>query len=401
MNTRTLYMGVFLFVLVLLGCSSSEHAGGTSTTENYIQVRLISDSLQQPTSARVRIFDESSWYQTVQAGTDPVISSTQVDRSGLFSYPADSNCIVFFVNDLGEMALVRCRDLKLSGADFVLSSARSVQGIVQQNDSAFGATKAWIEGSDLSVEVKNGAYRFESVPKGNQRVVLQPANHTEDLIAVTALPAEGDVVDTIPLFGSRVVLDDFEDGNAQGLMKRYFPSGAYWWQSVNGSAVLTPKVDRNADFINPSRGWRGAGLDVEMSASGTDHAIIGLDLGTSKTSTVAKGEYSLTKMHSIHFMAKGSGSVDVQLSTAMLNNESIGGFFSYKVTLTDQWTRYDIFPTDLQPIPSTASLFPDYTWADAADRVRSIEFVTMGGAVHLQLDELILEGISPRELAGL
>lgn len=395
------YLSMILIAGWLLGCPNTKTAGGTSTTENYIQVRLISDSLHKPTTARVQIVDQETWYQNVQAGIDPVMGIVQVDSTGLFSFQVDRNCMLYFVNDLGEMALSSCRDLDVSGSDFVLSAGRIVNGVLQQSESTVQVTKAWIEGSDLSVDVVDGKYQFHSVPKGAQRVVLQTADSTDALIAATALPVDGNTEDTLQLYGTgRVLLEDFEDGNAQGLMNRYFPSGAYWWQSVRGEGSLTPKVDRNADFINPNGGWRGAGLDVEMSASGSDHSIIGLDLGTSKTSTVSKGEYDLSKMHSIHFMAKGIGSVELQFSTGVMSNESIEGTFTYDLTLTDVWTRYEISPSDLQLKPSLALVLPGYTWAEASLKVRSVEFVTMNGNVHLQLDELIIEGINPLEMFG-
>lgn len=181
--------------------------------------------------------------------------------------------------------------------------------------------------------------------------------------------------------GTPLLIDDFEDGNADIMAVDGRMGG--WFLSTDGTATATSTPAKGA-VLPVDGGKTGKGLHL----TGMGFSSWGVSLGAAVANNLT-GCYDASKMTGITVDLKGTGNVFVTVLTAAVRDAAVGMQNHYKkqVTLTADWTTVTvmfseltqpggwgtmvpfeagkIYGIDISPVQATAPATTDYDyWID-------------------------------------
>ena len=145
--------------------------------------------------------------------------------------------------------------------------------------------------------------------------------------------------------------------------------------------------------------YSGGSLHVLFQIDSTfssPYALIGADISGSKDSPYSgKSAFDMSDMTALTFMAKGSGTIYLQLTCMNPVDPRDFYLFELPVTLTSSWQRYSIAP---EGIPNGKSIVTstECTWAVGSSTVNNITFLAKKSA-DFWVDDIIVEGMNPTD----
>ena len=198
--------------------------------------------------------------------------------------------------------------------------------------------------------------------------------------------------------------------SSQGYWYLYHSDSCRAW-APNGERLLQYWEEDSSSYPNFSKavgnwGYSGKGIHLTGHLYGTGYPYLGI--GAAFTSW-ENGWYNLEKLTAIHFKAKGSGQVWVQLISDSISNgyaeDSSWGHFGIHINLTDQWKDFIIPVENLIPKPYSPQEADRLVWSDIVGRISSIEFQSgqkygaqPNDTLDIWIDDIRLVGLEDENL---
>jgi hypothetical protein len=224
-----------------------------------------------------------------------------------------------------------------------------------------------------------------------------------------------------------VLLDDFNDGDNQSLLGKILTGGfwdAYSDAHLGGNARLVSPVNTAPENYvqavkNGGEPGRESAIEVvyRMGDRGNDwkpYSLVHLDVNIGVSGNGSYTHYNLSRMDTLMFWAKGSGTLAVDL---IQNQIGIPLWVTAgsSVTLTDRWQLFKIAAKDMtigalefpaNPAQHRAALIasglPPYaqkpaTFEETGGKFRNIAFMGTGGTTFW-IDDVRFHGIALDDL---
>ncbi|MDG5816338.1 hypothetical protein QA601_14680 [Chitinispirillales bacterium ANBcel5] len=139
-------------------------------------------------------------------------------------------------------------------------------------------------------------------------------------------------------------------------------------------------------------GKEGNGLHLSMHLKGDNYPHIGV--GTAFLGIYGRSWYDFSSLEKVTFWAKGSGSFYVSMTTDTIHNGyppgDNWGNFAATITLSDEWTYYEIPVEDFVARPYSSARNDGLVWEDGKDKVTFFEFVSHQSYDKIANEELEL-----------
>ncbi len=230
-------------------------------------------------------------------------------------------------------------------------------------------------------------------------------NIDKDNIASDFLFSPGNVGDTIVVQRTpKTIFEDFNRKDSCNNLHNLLGGG--WWfaykdSSIGGNSLVLPTSELGlvAAIDTTPNAYSEGSLHVLFqidSAFSSPYALIGADISGSKDSPLTgKSAFDMSDMTALTFMAKGSGTIYLQLTC--MNPVDPGDFYLFElpVTLTSSWQRHSIAPEE---IPNAKSMITstECTWTVGSSTVNNITFLAKKSA-EFWVDDIIIEGMNPTD----
>ena len=382
---------------LFLSCVNDSLTGGNSSETT--NVAVVSITNEPAFNAKVSFIDAENWAYLVSKGISPVLDSTITDQNGMFSIssiPQKPCNLQIDHPDCG--ILIR---------DFTLSKQNSSDTIRLQHygkihgtcsDTTTIPTQVRLEGTKYTTPVlSDGKFYFFHIPPGKFPAILKSSSG--DLAITRALslePGQHLITDTLVTSFSRLLIDDFYDGDSVSIPGEI--TGGAWYQFVDTSEGGFSHISHQ---IQPD-GSIGKMITADIILYGRAQgawAGVGVTIGR-KDET-----WDLSKVTGISFMARGIGVIRVSLESAVVDSINTWPHFGYVFALNTAWTRYTIPVDSLSLFEYTAAHLSGITWKDAATKIMRIEFEASSiyhnfivENVSMNIKDLYLEGISGSDI---
>ncbi|HSQ42033.1 MAG TPA: hypothetical protein VLM37_07130 [Fibrobacteraceae bacterium] len=360
------------------GDSSQAKGGIWDETENGVAVCVHDDAGMALSGARVRLIPLESWSSEVASHVALSYDSALTDGEGevllhTTSWPA----VLTVSSSLGISAEV------LYAADSLHSVVPAAAAVLRgtfRADSGVSVSTVHVAGTTWKASVdSSGNFSFAEAPAGEQTLIAETAKSVE--VVGNAQISAGDTI-SLGVFAApvedEVLLDDFSDEIAAN---RYFSlTGTGWWY-IYADSLCSVSPSGAADLADS--GYLSATFSID-SSSAVPFAMVGVDLEASiYGGDLTRARHDLSSLDSLTFLARGSGTMTVQIYSAPDDSSKV--YLYTQITLTDSWVTYSLQP----------SLFINdagLSWDSLSPYVSGIGFATQADA-QLDLDDIILHGL--------
>lgn len=380
---------------ILAGCSQDRSAGGGGFEGETISVsgRIV---LSGRGLARADV-------AFIALSTGRTVQRTTTDDSGDFDLRLPAGSSGFLEARSGDTALVRTLLETLPSRPLALEASVPVPWNAR-------ATIAGQPVSGATVREMGSALRAACDAQG-RFTLLRTRATTTSLIALdlpdgttrtAPLPSLADSVVDFPDH-SQVLLDDFDDGDARTALGTAIGSG--WWFVVDdaseggASAVLPAEAigDVRQAFATTDA-WSGTSLSLRFLISQQQPVFYGL-VGAVVADETHWLDFS--KLDSITFMAKGSGSVRLVLATRHDLQPTLDsvGYFGFDFELPASWSRVTVRASDILAAAGSRADQQGIAWSTASREIRNVGFSVQDTAT-IQIDDIVLHGPAIADLVG-
>jgi len=391
-----LFLGFIISLLV--GCGEQKRAGGGiwDQTENGVALTVKDPAGNPVANARVRLVSFASWSSEVLAGKTPSIDSALTDKNGQALVHTTS----WPVNLEIESPMGMKRE-EIFGADSAhattVETPSELSGTVAITSSQ-APSEVRLAGSTFRTPLSaQGKFSFVKIPAGTYSLVAIYPSSLSLLTSVTTQHGDSIKLGTLALPDtSSILLDDFEDGNDANRYHEF--TGEGWWYTATDSIsqVIPSKI--STAIVTGTEAWQGGhslheSLAVNLNVTGK-YALCGMDIEAGvQSSNKTFIAHNLVTVDSITFMAKGSGTINLQWYSTF--NASVG--YANRIVahfdLSPTWTQVSLKPQDFAPEPQDST----FTWNNIAAQTSGFAFNATLPA-SLWLDNIILHGISESQL---
>lgn len=237
------------------------------------------------------------------------------------------------------------------------------------------------------------------------QVVGPSGENLGEMVASTYAPDPGGNIattDKANLLAARArvatLLDDFDADEGQGRLTKLL-DGAWWgrWNDTSMNFDSARTWAGTSGLSTTSGAWKGKSLHATMrvgAAIATHPTLVrsaGLQLkiGGREDLDPQSIWFPLSRVDSVVFMAKGSGTVEFRLRSRSRQNPSTTGSFRKTVVLTSDWTRHAIAASAF-----TADAGLEWKTSQAKD----LHWVASAPLTELWLDDIEFTGIRPSDL---
>lgn len=370
---------------ILLGCSDDRSAGGGGFEGETVAIAgIVRDEGHPLPGARV------VWSST----DDREVRSTSTDASGRFELRVRAVEPGFLEVVSGDSLVSRSPAASPSSLPSDVSTSASTlwNAILTRDGLPVAGAKLRIVGSG-TVEASSATGSFQLVRKTSAsewvEIALPPGDTLfQRLPALSDSVLEADFARTIPV-------DDFEGPDTRSALGRTVGSG--WWFALTdslsgGTSRFTPQgvVENFRLAYTRQDAWVGTSLSLgfEVDASRpVRYAQAGLELAD-------QGLWlDLSRLDSLTFRAKGSGSLRMEIftSSGLVPSTDPVGQFQVPVSPESTWTRHVVRASDLKAPAGSRAALDGLGWRIAAKQVRRLVF-TASDSATLQLDDLVFHG---------
>ncbi len=301
----------------------------------------------------------------------------------------DTLCAIkrFYISDI---------DTSVNIGDVVLDTMGTYNGTVLENDRPAAGANLFVLGMDQKITInENGVFTL-NLPIGEQVFrIISPIQKVQTDIAFN-IKQSGEIIRTFDT--PTTVFDDFEDfdgsNNLSGLL-----GGGGWFaftdNSVEGNSTILPTSTPGlVEAIDTSsEAYKGGSLHCTFSIDTTfanPYALIGCDISSSKDANSKKSWFDFSKMTALTFMAKGSGTIYLQITCKPIV-PNVFTVYEIPVILSTQWQKHTIQASDI-PNALASTVTQVLYWKDGNKAVSNINFVAEKQA-ELWLDEIVIEGM--------
>jgi len=230
----------------------------------------------------------------------------------------------------------------------------------------------------------SGRFQLDSLPTGVVELVASDGAHAWKTVSIGQTSDAGTLRQDS---AGQILLDDFEDGDSRHRWAPLVSNG--WWYVASSADVaslpagITSQFWNGIDSVSPERRKAFHTVFDFDTAKSNPWAEVGVGLAGASTG-------DLSKLTSVNFWAKGSGSFAIHINTRTL------GRIETDIQLTSEWKEYDI--------PLAA--FHKGVGADATAAIADILAAATGLAwestsnAEIWLDEIRLIGVTSKSVWG-
>lgn len=243
----------------------------------------------------------------------------------------------------------------------------------------------------------DGRFTLSRLRSGREWVRLEtPDGFSRDI----ALPSISDSLVLVPS-SSQVLLDDFEGSDGRSALGDAL--GAGWWYALTDTAeggrstIVPNEVLSDVRFaFGRTDAWKGSGLSLRFQVDRSRpvfYALIGTVLSDDQH------WMDLSKVDSISFMARGSGTVRIVFSTQASLEPTLDlvGYFGTDFELPGNWMQLVVRRQDIRAPENSRPWQQGIGWDSASRRVRNLAFMAKDTAT-IQIDDIVLHGPSLPDL---
>lgn len=379
---RTLNLFVIAVSFALFCTCSTDHASngtGSNAGEAKMAITFKTPSDLPLVSAKVRVWNIGSDSLSVE---DSLVANEKgavafdSSLSGWKLVEANSG------DTLSVMKLVNFAD-SLPKA-LVARSPEALKGKILKTGAPLSGAIVRILGKS-SVTAADGSFEVQDLPAGTHFVFVYVAGEasTQTFQMQTSNSTNvAEISDTV-----YTLIEDFENWNMHTLLGKAWGCG--WWfvgsdSALGGKSFVSPDFSDTANTIITAGAYSGkslyATLNIDSSFTGGKFALVGFTLGGDFDEAVENYRFDLTSLVSVSFMAKGSGTVNLQ----MMRRDSTGTKEYHKVpfNLSSAWSKYAI----------DAFRFN----AEMTD-VNAFNFMADDSTAEIYLDDIRFVGIAPAD----
>lgn len=363
--------------VVFSACSDNSAANGTGSNAGETELAIITVKNDgAPVAARVRLWNiEKDSLSLALEGVAGKNGEFEVARKEL------------------EKRIVQVQGDSLAGMQYLASAqdqveikmAKTVNAVGRISENGKPVANAEVRVFDKSVKTdEEGNFIVENVPQGALFAYVK-ANE-KNMAAVVTDDSPSAIELTEEPF---ILVENFDDWSGRRtLLGKMFGQG-WWFVSTDSLAGGNSKALNNLweddIIVSGDEAFNGSSFHEKFDIDSTfeyPYASAGFALGDDYHEEEMPSFYDLRDMSGISFVAKGSGSVFVQLTCKNSNGEQVY-YDSKKVKLTDEWARITI----------AVSEFDSEDEAFTLQHVNSINFVTTEDS-EIYLDNIGIAGIS-------
>jgi hypothetical protein len=302
----------------------------------------------------------------------------------------DSLCAIkrFYISDI---------DTSVNIGDIFLDTLVTYNGTILKNEQPASGANLLVLGMDQKITIKeNGLFTLQ-LPSGEQlfRIIGQDQSVQSDVQFSTQ--QSGKIIRTFDV--PTTIFEDFENFDGLNNLSALLGGGgwfAYTDKAGGGNSEVLPTSTPGliaAIDTSPSA-FKGGSLHCTFSIDTTfssPYALIGCDISSSKADNSIKSWFDFSKMSAISFMAKGSGTIYLQLTCKPIISPDIYTIYEIPVVLSTQWEKHTILASDIpNALASTGAQV--LTWKTGNKAVSNINFIAKK-ATDLWLDDLTVEGM--------
>lgn len=364
--------------VVFSACSDNSVANGTGSNAGETELAIITVKNDgAPVAARVRLWNiEKDSLSLALEGVAGKNGEFEVARKEL------------------EKRIVQVQGDSLAGMLYLASAqdqveikmAKTVNAVGRVSENGKPVANAEVRVFDTSVKTdEEGNFIVENVPQGALFAYVN-ANGKNSVFVIDA----GDSPSAIELTEEPFILvENFDDWNSRRtLLGKMFGQG--WWfistdSLAGGNSRALNNLWQEDITVSGENAFAGSSFHEKFDIDEEfeyPYASAGFALGDDYYEEDLPSFYDLRGMLGISFIAKGSGSVFVQLTCKNSNGEQVY-YDSKKVKLADEWAQITIAVSEFDSEDETFTL----------QHVNSINFVTTEDS-EIYLDNIRIDGIS-------
>lgn len=364
--------------VVFIACSDNSVANGTGSNAGETELAIITVKNDgAPVAARVRLWNiEKDSLSLALEGVAGKNGEFEVARKEL------------------EKRIVQVQGDSLAGMLYLASAqdqveikmAKTVNAVGRVSENGKPVANAEVRVFDTSVKTdEEGNFIVENVPQGALFAYVN-ANGKNSVFVIDA----GDSPSAIELTEEPFILvENFDDWSSRRtLLGKMFGQG--WWfistdSLAGGNSRALNNLWQEDITVSGENAFAGSSFHEKFDIDEEfeyPYASAGFALGDDYYEEDLPSFYDLRGMFGISFIAKGSGSVFVQLTCKNSNGEQVY-YDSKKVKLADEWAQITIAVSEFDSEDETFTL----------QHVNSINFVTTEDS-EIYLDDIRIDGIS-------
>ena len=327
-----------------------------------------------------------------------VAQKTMTDEDGAFRLEVSEKESGFLEARSGDTAL-GLRQAKAGDTALRLEAPRPVlwTARLRMGDAAIaGATLRIVGATNFVQSDASGRFCLARTASGQEWGTVElPDGGVREV----RLPATSDTLLVLPDHPS-VLLDDFEGSDTRSVLGDAIGSG-WWFAVVDSQSSLLPAGAavsvRNAYTTKDAYSGTSFSVQLRVNPSGTTpYGLVGVTLSDTGYWT------DLSKLDSVTFLAKGTGSVRVVFVTRCSLEPTVDqvGWFGVVRALPSEWTRIVLRKDEISAPAGSRSAQQGISWATASRQVRSFGFI-VNDTASVQLDSIVFHGphlsdLSPR-----
>jgi hypothetical protein len=390
---------IVAFVLLCGSCTKTpDLSGGSSDHENVLEAYVVNQTNLPVHSSTVRLVNNSHWARLQEDKYSLVDSSYTTDKYGTV-YLDSTECLKsnFDMDVNGQMVNLRCSDIEDFGS-VRLERYGVLYGVTIPNQTIA------IYGSLVHTQSDDHGVWTLRVPPGERGVVVYSDDYWRAIRYVT-IEASDSVEFVIPKNVSRMMIENFEDGENVTLL-HFWNGGGNWWTAFDSIGTEEDHIEPDAaaldlmsarEYVDSLDSYvLHVGLYPNESAQ-IPKAMLGFNLGqpasTKDTSLVYK---DFSAVDSIHLDMLGSGTIYVQL-ICQAEGEDYRAVFEYPVDLNEKkWTSYSLAVDDFKKLEGSL-LDNKSSWNEVKTRCKSIGFYAKD-STDLWVDNIEFDGARLRAI---
>ncbi len=394
-NVLLLIVGV---IIMCTSCTSDNLAGGNSSETT--NTKILASTSDVAKGAKLYLIDAENWTYYVSRNKSPILDSTVSDNDGNFKFDSLplTNCNLQIDHESSGLLL---RNFSRDGKETNHSDTLQLLDYAAINGSCLvhsdSVNLALLEGSGYTSSIiSNRKFSLSKVAPGTYPLLFKSPVGFIDIIRADSLhPRQSKSLDNLVVNFKEYFIDDFEDGDSisiPGLI-----TGAHWYSFVDVESSMSKTI-----AYTPENDNYYLSTDIMLRTN-----QIGSFAGTGVYLDKNHGEWDLSTIKSISFLAKGSGTFRISMESAHIDDLSPDSIYSWPhfgalFTVDSTWRSFTIPVDSLTIIPNTPLSGSGITWAEAVKRIVRIEFEVSPmysslGEHSLMIDNVKLDGISDTE----
>jgi hypothetical protein len=399
-----------LFLGLLTSCSIETLSGGNGTGTDAGEAKIVGQVTlpDNKTGNNVKVTLRQQDYlpqslntsqqRTTVTGSNGSFAMNRI-KNGYYLielWNDDSLCAIrrFFIpDDTGTIDL----------GDVPLDTQTQFYGKVLTDGVPASGALLLVMGTDKVLTIaEDGSFSLPLPAAGDQvfRVNIEKNTITSDFLFSSSNVGDTIVVQRTP----QTIFEDFNRKDSCNNLHNLLGGG--WWFAYkdsgiggNSQVVPTSELGLVAAMDTTPNAYSGGSLHVLFqidSVFSSPYALIGADISGSKDSPLTgRSAFDMSNMTALTFMAKGSGTIYLQLTCMNPVDPRDFYLFELPVTLTSSWQHYSITPEE---IPNAKSMVTstECTWTVGSSTVNNITFLAKKSA-DFWVDDIIVEGMNPTD----